>query len=188
MNRFFRFGRQEFGASVTATGRQITTHMLGTIGQLLTGEFANLTKTTNHLDDGTVQHLYHTDNPAVIYSDTDSVAGSSIVTLNSVDMRIEDVEKNIDCKCHAVGEKHYIIPSKPILSPCFDNDTIKQKEVLAIYKHKVTKKKFIVTTKTGKKVEITSDHSIMVKRDGVLLEIKGDQLLKSDKLIQLLRK
>lgn len=188
MNRFFRFGRQEFGASVTATGRQITTHMLGTIGSLLTGEFAVLIKTTNHLDDGTVQHLYHTNSPAIVYSDTDSVAGDSIVTINGQRMKIEEVENRIQSTLTTVGEKHYVIPKEVMLSPCFDpiSNTIKQKEVLALYKHKVTKKKFIVKTKTGKVVEITGDHSIMVKRDGNLIELKGDQLLTSDKLIQIL--
>lgn len=39
LNEAFRFGRREIGASVTATGRAITTHMIQTIGELLTGEF-----------------------------------------------------------------------------------------------------------------------------------------------------
>lgn len=111
LNRFFRWGRQEFGASVTATGRQITTHMLGTIGQLLTGEFAVLIKTTNHLDDGTVQHLYHTDNPAVIYSDTDSGyfrtfaenIDEAVLIADSVAKQVNDsfpefMEKSFNCK------------------------------------------------------------------------------------------
>lgn len=37
LNKAFRFGDQRLGASVTATGRQITTHMIETIGELLTG-------------------------------------------------------------------------------------------------------------------------------------------------------
>jgi DNA polymerase elongation subunit (family B) len=38
LNRFFGFGRREIGASVTATGRHVTAHMIETIHRLLTGE------------------------------------------------------------------------------------------------------------------------------------------------------
>ena len=45
LNAFFRFFRTEMGASVTATGRAITSHMIGTIGELLTGPTALATST-----------------------------------------------------------------------------------------------------------------------------------------------
>lgn len=38
LNEAFRFGRREIGASITGTGRQITTHMAQTIGRIVTGE------------------------------------------------------------------------------------------------------------------------------------------------------
>lgn len=37
LNKAFRFGDQRLGASVTASGRQITTHMVQNIGEFLTG-------------------------------------------------------------------------------------------------------------------------------------------------------
>ncbi|MEM2159628.1 MAG: DNA polymerase domain-containing protein [Candidatus Nitrosotenuis sp.] len=46
LNLFFRFSDPRMGASVTATGRQITTHMMGVIGEIITGEFATLVKHT----------------------------------------------------------------------------------------------------------------------------------------------
>lgn len=72
LNAFFRFGRVEEGASVTATGRQITTHMIQTIGEVLTGNLDPLIKTTERDDDGTVTNVYTTPNDAIIYGDTDS--------------------------------------------------------------------------------------------------------------------
>lgn len=73
LNAFFRFFRIEMGASVTATGRAITTHMLGTIGELLTGKFSTLTSYTKKDKDGKLSKFYETDaDSPVIYGDTDS--------------------------------------------------------------------------------------------------------------------
>lgn len=72
LNVAFRFGDERMGASVTATGRAITTFMMETIGEILTGEYCPLIKTTTTKEDGTLEHLYHTESDAVIYGDTDS--------------------------------------------------------------------------------------------------------------------
>lgn len=44
LNEMFRFGRREIGASVTGTGRQITTHMAQTIGRLVNGNECKIEK------------------------------------------------------------------------------------------------------------------------------------------------
>jgi DNA polymerase elongation subunit (family B) len=66
----------EMGASVTATGRQITTHMMGTIGELLTGKYSVLntyTETKYVKGFPTVSKFYETEEDSpVIYGDTDS--------------------------------------------------------------------------------------------------------------------
>lgn len=72
LNVAFRFGDERMGASVTASGRQITTYMVETIGYLLTGENTPLKKTTTTDSDGTVHHEYTSENEAIIYGDTDS--------------------------------------------------------------------------------------------------------------------
>jgi len=72
LNVAFRFGDERMGASVTASGRQITTHMIETIGYLLTGEKHPLVKTTSVDKDGKLVHEYHTESQAIIYGDTDS--------------------------------------------------------------------------------------------------------------------
>lgn len=72
LNAAFRFGDERMGASVTATGRQITTHMLKTVGYLATGNEVNLHKNVKTLKNGKIENVYTTDCDAVIYSDTDS--------------------------------------------------------------------------------------------------------------------
>lgn len=87
LNLFFRFGRVEMGASVTGSGRQITTHMLQTIGEILTGDIDLLVKETIVEEDGTVQNIYTSPNRAIIYSDTDS--GYFATFANNVDDAVE---------------------------------------------------------------------------------------------------
>lgn len=73
LNSFFRYFRVEMGASVTATGRQITTHMMGTIGELLTGKFSVLHRTYEINNKGEKSAVYKVDEDSpVIYGDTDS--------------------------------------------------------------------------------------------------------------------
>lgn len=44
LNESFRWGRREIGASITGTGRQITKHMIQTIGEVITGRKVRLEK------------------------------------------------------------------------------------------------------------------------------------------------
>lgn len=71
LNVAFRFGDQRMGASVTATGRRITKHMMETMGFILTGEMHKLNK-ERIIDEDGVQIVYTIDSPAIIYGDTDS--------------------------------------------------------------------------------------------------------------------
>ena len=72
LNVAFRFGDERAGASVTATGRAITTHMIETIGEILTGNLDPLVKTTTTDKDGKLVHEYSSPNYSIIYGDTDS--------------------------------------------------------------------------------------------------------------------
>ena len=72
LNMGFRWGAENIGASVTYTGRAITSHMLGTIGYLLTGEFVELQKSHAVDPKGNIQNIYEASHPCIIYGDTDS--------------------------------------------------------------------------------------------------------------------
>ena len=72
LNVAFRFGDERMGASVTASGRRITRHMLETLNFFLTGEHVPLHKERIVDEEGNLQILYTIDSDAIIYSDTDS--------------------------------------------------------------------------------------------------------------------
>lgn len=78
LNEAFRFGRREIGASVTGTGRQITTFMAETLGKAL-GKPGTLKKTTTKEEEkiagnGDTYNVHHYEplSEAIIYGDTDS--------------------------------------------------------------------------------------------------------------------
>lgn len=73
LSAYFRFGRKELGASVTACGRMITTHMMETIHSLLEPQTPmRLEKQTEIDDDGKPVHVYIAGGSTIIYGDTDS--------------------------------------------------------------------------------------------------------------------
>ena len=50
-------------------------------------------------------------------------------------------------------------------------------------RHKVTKPKWKLKTKSGKEVIVTNDHSMIVFRDGKKLEVKPYEIQPSDKIL-----
>lgn len=172
----FRFGRKELGASVTACGRQITTHMIETIHSLLEPDnHQKLVKTTEVEKDGRVSHVYVMGGDTVIYGDTDSVDGASLVKTSLGEMTIERLFQQIG-RVHREGEKEYAVPSEPVLTPCLDDGKIVQKEIEAVYRHRVRKGRFKVTLEDGRSVVVTEDHSIMVLRNGQLIAVKAKDI------------
>ena len=94
LNVAFRFGDERMGASVTATGRQITTHMIEEMGYVLTGERHELVKQTEIDKQGRVQHRYSTASPAIIYGDTDSCYYRTFATSREEAVAVADEAAN----------------------------------------------------------------------------------------------
>lgn len=185
----FRWGYKEMvGASVTYTGRGITTHMIEQVAKLLTGKSSELEKTFDiSFKDGKakIENIYKAYNEAIIYSDTDSVEKSTIVSINGKDDEIQNFFTEEYGNIQYVEDKEYLIPNKKdLFSPCFDNNKIFNKKILALYRHKVSKKRYKIVSETGKEVIVTEDHSIMILRNELLMEIKPKDILPTDKIIQ----
>ncbi len=180
LNAFFAFFDERMGASVTASGRQITTHMIETAGEILTGARDQLVKTTSVDKKGKVQHDYHIDSMAIIYSDTDSLTGDSLVKTNYGTFSLEDLFDACPIKTQQQGSKQFGegLPNLKVLS--FKSDEARYLNARSIYRHKVSKARWKVTLQNGKSVIVTNDHSIMVERDGELIEVKPAEILKTD--------
>ena len=128
----------------------------------------------------------------VIYGDTDSAV---------FDTKIDIKENDTDYTTYKIGElfeesiidgeivkkdtnNYIVIPKKQIFTPSVDTKTQKiiHNKINYIMGHKVKKKLFKI--KIGdNETAITEDHSIMVKRNGEIIEVKPIELLKTDKLL-----
>lgn len=124
--------------------------------------------------------------------DTDSVSGDTMIYVeDDSQMRIDNyfkiskfLNKDIVIKCADGSE---VVPVKGGTTLAIDNDlNCKFNSINYIMRHKVTKPKFTITAKSGKKVEVTGDHSCMVVRNGELISIKAKDInIDTDKLVTL---
>lgn len=168
LNEHCRFYDARLGQSTTLTGRSIARHMAAK---------------TNELLDGTYDHTGR----AVIYGDTDSVACDSQVHVYYSDTKqtisIEELF-NLGSIRWQDGEKEYTAnPNIRVLHRSASNE-LAYVPYNYVYRHKVSKKKFRITTSNGHSVIVTEDHSIMVLTDsGELVEKKPNELMCNDKVI-----
>ena len=179
LNEYCRFHDPRLGASTTGSGRQITTHMINTAARGLIGDNApKIVKTTTHQvlkksGEEIVENEYTINCPqglGPIYSDTDSVAGDSIVGINGVDMKVEDAFKLLsdDYGVDVTDGREMVWVDSKINAKSLSGYS----GLKGIYRHKTTKRRFKVVLESGKHVIVTEDHSVMVERNGKLIEVK----------------
>jgi intein/homing endonuclease len=120
-----------------------------------------------------------------IYSDTDSVVGSSIIEVNGNKIKIEDYFNSVQGNFIKKDDfnEDYVKVCKGDYTPSVTNDlTIKQGEIKYVMKHKVKKRMFKIKVR-DKEVIVTEDHSIMVVRENKLISVKATEIIKGDEII-----
>lgn len=184
INEHDKFYDYRLGGSTTASGRRVTDYMMSKVSEAITGKIINTVRNVEIVDDEEEVNYTHNDKN-LIYGDTDSVAGDSIVIINNTRMTIEDAFtflkgethiKNGDTQTKYLNYIDYV-------TPCYTQNKIEQKKIASIYRHKVKKKKFKIVTENNKEVIVTEDHSIMVKRNNILIEVKPLDILLTDIII-----
>jgi intein/homing endonuclease len=124
---------------------------------------------------------YNHEGESIVYGD--SVTGDTIIRTEEGNKTIEEMFN--ECLDHCiVGEKEYgsMNYSKVI---GFDSYNMEPNvsNVAYIMRHKTKKKLYRITTENGKQVTVTEDHSIMVDRDGFLIECRPQDLRETDGII-----
>ena len=124
------------------------------------------------------------------YSDTDSTIGSSIIRLENE----EDTIENVWNKCFKEtglftqtenGQELVEGNGRKVLN--YVNGELKYVPIKYIMRHKVSKSKFKITTKSGKEIIVTGDHSCVVLRNGKQLVIKAKNINKeTDKILSVI--
>jgi len=164
LNESCRFFDKRIGQSVTLTGRIIVKHMNSKINELISGE-------------------YQIDGGAIIYSDTDSSSSSTKQHTNIGEITIEDMFEKSSIKW-SVGDKEYSTDDKiKVLTYNPKIDKAIYKNFNYIYRHKVKKGKWKITDSIGNEIIVTEDHSCVVERNSILIEIKPRDIKENDILI-----
>lgn len=165
LNEHHRFFDQRIGQSTTLTGRCITRHMTAKTNEVFTGE-------------------YDYKGITVLYNDTDSCVGNTMIETSLGKMSIEDLFLH-KCEYHEYhGEKEYgMNPDLMVLSYDDTLDEPYMGHINYVYRHKVSKDLYEIEDESGNTVIVTEDHSIMVKRNGIMLEAKPADIHEDDIII-----
>lgn len=161
-----RFFDKRLGQSTTLTGRQIAKHMAGKVNEIITGEYNHVGK-------------------SIIYGD--SVTGDTKILTEDGEITIEQLFDR--CMEHSIVEgKEYGVwnPHKVVGFNAYEDSPVLANTAY-VMRHKTKKKIYQINLKNGKSVKVTEDHSIMVDRDGFLLEVKPTEILKTDLIVCLVR-
>jgi len=120
-----------------------------------------------------------------VYGDTDSVLGSSLIRTCKGDVTIAELynESNISAGHTLVG--HESIKCERKILNWTENSGLHYVQPKRIIRHKVSKAKWQLRTKSGKEIIVTNDHSMIVFRDGKKIEVKPSEILKSDKILSI---
>lgn len=201
-NLYFRFYGIEHGESTTATGRAILRHQCRTTGLLLDGSYdfdvPQYATVQEAIDRGLSPNVALNGprfngkfmSESVVYGDTDSVVGTTEVDLDGIGMEIElHFERLLK-----TGEGSLIqLPNNVELmmldglieTPCIADIEWDYRPVSYIYRHKTNKPIYRVSTSNGKFVDMTADHSAIVVRDGMLVEVKPTELHVGDEMLSM---
>jgi DNA polymerase elongation subunit (family B) len=162
LNPGCRFFDKRIGQSTTLTGRVIARHMDAHVNECITGEYDHVGK-------------------SIIYGD--SVTEDTLIKTDSGEISIKELFDQ--CLDHVnIGKKEYGTQSmaKVVGFNAFEDSPV-MSNISYVMRHKTKKKIYLIELENGKSVKVTEDHSVMVDRDGFLLEVKPNEILDDDLII-----
>ena len=151
--------------STTLTGRCIVKHMASKINEVIAGEYNHKGKAIIYGDSVTGDTLIRTDQGVITIAQLFDECAERAKLSNGKEYGLWSSAKVIGFNGHDM---------EPVMSG-----------VEAVMRHKTRKKLYRITTANGKQVTVTEDHSLMVDRDGFLMEVKPQDLQENDNIITL---
>lgn len=183
-NEYFVLFDNNVANAITAQGRNLTQSMYKLTDIYWYDKWHKDKKLHEKLCIKNVSQIPSTES-VTIYGDTDSVSGDSVVDINDEKMTIKEwYDRNKDNEKEYTLKGHQAVrTSDKILNYDHNNNCLIKSAVRRIIRHKVSKDKWCLKTSGGKSITCTSDHSLIVFRDGVLISVKPHQILKTDKIL-----
>lgn len=134
---------------------------------------------------GCMNHLENDDLITWIYCDTDSVRGDTLISTEYGDIPIENIWEGSYTKTEYSNGKHIAeTPPTRVLSYNKERKEIERKYIKYVMKHKVKKRMFKIIFNHIETI-VTEDHSVIIDRDGDIIDIKPGDIKPTDKLIHL---
>ena len=120
-----------------------------------------------------------------IYADTDSCMNNTTINTTNGSITIEDwYNKNtINGSAGETLNGHESVKTNDKILNYSSSNEVYYAPVKRIIRHKVSKAKWKLKTKSGKEVIVTNDHSMIVFRDGIQMEVKPSDILITDKIL-----
>jgi hypothetical protein len=183
-SQYFVLFNEYVGGTITAQGRELTQKMDTDNVHYWTVLWHEDTELHNRLGLKNVKKIPQGVNVS-IYADTDSVEKNSVIRTDKGSFTIEELygtcEKNGSGGTTISGHESVLCHHKVLNYS--ETSGLYFTPVKRIIRHKVNKPKWKLSTKDGKKIIVTNDHSMMVIRDGILYEIKPSEIKMTDKII-----
>jgi hypothetical protein len=190
-----------YGAFATQYFILFNQHVAGTI----TAQGRDLTKTMNAVNEKYWYEQWHLDyelhsklgvknvtpiskksgEEVSIYADTDSVDSQSFIRTENNILTIEDwYSSNIRNGSGGITlNGHESVLTNDKILNYHPEKGIYHASVKRIIRHKVSKSKWKLKTKSGKEIFVTNDHSMVVFRNNEQIEVKPSEILKTDKIL-----
>ena len=179
-NKWFHFFNIDIAESITLQGQSAILYSEKILNKYFQ-EFWNSDKSAhNHLNIRVKNKLVR---PSVVYIDTDSVIGDTLIRLNDGrEIKIEDLYNEGLNSAGTTSNGHESVSIKnKVLN--WNESGLYYAPVKRVIRHRVNKPKWKLKTKSGKEIVVTNDHSMIVFRNGVKLEVKPSEIKKTDKIL-----
>ena len=135
------------------------------------------------------KHDWYREQPISVYSDTDSTSFDTILKTSNGQCTIEDLfneslnENGIE---DITNSGHEIVKCNDDVLNWTKEKGLNFVPIKWIMRHKVSKPMFKITTKSGKTITVTEDHSCIVFRNGEQIAIKAKDINKeTDKILSI---
>ena len=211
-SRFFIAHNTAVAESITLQGQDLNHYSENSVNEYFSGIFQNDTELHKKLgidsekakkvsiakgkttETGTLdgpEFSYLNGNQSLtVAGDTDSTSWKSSIYVDLVKLKVQDAfnkfkyENNDTVLKLNNGQEIVPVHNHNILSYVDHDAEATYRPIKYIMRHKVyNKSRFRIKTKSGKELEVTGDHSMMIIRNNELITVKAKDILKTDKII-----
>jgi DNA polymerase elongation subunit (family B) len=165
-NNHFRFYDLRNAEAVTSTGQLV----IQWGGHVISNKLNQVLKTN--------------DKDYIVYQDTDSVVGNTLIKTSNGEFQIADLYDMLSGNIETRGDNNFIKHVSEKIDTLSVNTKfeLESKQIKYIMKHKVKKKLYKITC-GDKSITVTEDHSVMINRNNILTSVKPFEILPTDKIL-----